>query len=283
MTPLGLKLRQVTDTVAFEWSRNRRKTLGLLVFTSVLPVLTYLTSWVQFNAGVSAPEDPVDFASNFFGFFTFFALVVGVAYGGPVVATDFERETGNLLFPKTSKSRLLAGRVAGNYALAAVQVAAYYAWVAAFVAATYDGEVPGALLTSFGWALLYVLAVFSFTTLFSSFMKSTAFTMVAVVLLLLLGFNIVQQLVVVFAGVEPLFSLPYYGEIIANSLDMPAERKQVIEIPFGPGGPGGGNGDSFSFVQWITPAPAGALAGMVAYVVVSLVLAHVLFKRRQGG
>ncbi len=276
--PIKRRLMQVWDTIAFEWQRNLKKTIALLVVLVGLSVLIFFTNWYQYENGRPLPEDPLDYVSIYLGLFSFMVYVIGAAYGAPIIATDFEKETGNLLFPKISRDRLLLGRMIGNYLLVVLQVTAYFTMIVIFTAITME-EVPGKLAASFAWALFFLLGVMSFVVLFSSFMKSTSFTLVVSLLLLLIGFSIIEQLVVIFTGIEPLFSLTYYSNIISNSLDMPDIRK--VTFDFGGGPPGTGE-DGFSFTQWITPNYPGAFIGILVYTVLSLLGAYFLFQRRQG-
>ncbi|MHA1731253.1 MAG: hypothetical protein ACTSU5_04885 [Promethearchaeota archaeon] len=277
----GRKLMQVLDTVTFEWRRNLRKTLVLAVVMAALSLLTFFTNWYQYDQGVPVPDDPVDYISGYLALFSFLIYIIGTAYAAPTIATDFERETGNLIFPKIDRDRLLVGRLLGNYALAALQILVYYAMIAAFTWHTV-GKVPRQLASSLAWALFFMLGVMSFTVLFSSFMKSTSFTLVAALLILLIGFSIVEQLVVMFTGIEPLFSLPYYSNIISNSLEMPDQRSREFKIPLGPRSDGSSSGETFNFTQWITPNYPGAFWGILSYSVLCLAGAFLLFHRRQG-
>lgn len=274
-TPVKRKVRQVVDTIQFEWIRNLRKTLIVMAVLLAVGILNYASNAYQYSQGVSIPDDPVQYARGYLSFFKIFVNIIGAAFGGSLIATDFEKQTGNLLFPKISRDRLLLGRVVGNYALTAACVGAYYVLVAGFTMVTYEGTVPRELAWSFGWALLYTLAILSFVTFFSSFMRSTSFTLVVSLLLLLIVFDIVASLVSLLVGWEPLFILTYYANILTSAMDMPEERllEQVVPIS---------EGQTFSIRMWLTPSVTGALVGMLVYTSICLVGAYLLFKRRQA-
>ncbi|MFW9987838.1 MAG: ABC transporter permease [Candidatus Odinarchaeota archaeon] len=278
---VGLRrdLTQIFDTTTFELKKNIKSFIMILFIFVGIFAIYLIVSELQYMQDVPLPEDPIDYIKSYMDMFGFLALLSAAGFAGSIIAEDFHRQTGNLLFPKINKIRLLIGRVISKYGLNAICVSIYYILVGTMTFIKY-GEIPLVLWGSLGWALLYTFMIFSFVTLMSSLMKSTAISIIVSILLLLMVFSLITS-ILSFAGVEtePLYILTYYEGIITASLDMPDIRYQEIRMPIGSGGSGG---EFATFRTWITPTEIVALIGMLIFTSVFLVLAYLRFRQRQS-
>ncbi len=274
----GLKrnITQIGNTITFEFKKNLKNfILMLIVFTSVF-FLLLLISELQLAQDVVLPSDPVFYIDDYTGqLFGFLIIISASLFGGSIIVEDFKKQTGNLLFPKISKTRLLIGRLTSRYTLNAICIGFYYVLISILTFVKYN-EIPLNLLASLGWALLYTFTILTFVTFMSSIMRSTAATIIVSILFLLIVFNIVTM-ILSFAGLtmEPLFLLTYYEGIITGSLSMPNPR--YTEIPMPQHG-----GEFTTFTQWLTPTEPAALIGMLIYISIFLTLTYFLYKRRQS-
>ena len=265
------KLQQIYDIGYFEINRNLKKTLILMIIATVMFVLFVIGEEYRLGKGAELPEEPADFALRFIMMIGSLVLISATSYGGSIIVTDFEKLTGNILFPKISRERLFVGRFLANYLMNAFVILFYYILVAFIVFIKYTG-IPKILWTSLGWALLYVLLILSFTILFSSFMKSTAGAVVFSLALNMIAFSIIQSILSLISSIEPLFSLPYYATIITGCFNLPeGDRFQTIPIIEG-----------FEMTLWITPSPQGALIGTAILSFVFLLSAYLIFRNRQN-
>ena len=277
---VGLKrnISQIGNTIAFEFRKNLKNfIIMLIIFTSVF-FLLLLISELQLAQDVALPSDPIDYVDDYLTeFFGFLIIISASLFGGSIIVEDFKKQTGNLLFPKISKTRLLIGRLTSRYTLNAICVSIYYVLAGIVTFAKYS-EIPINLWASLGWALLYTFTILTFVTFMSSIMRSTSATIIVSILFLLIVFNIIIM-ILTFAGLtmEPLFILTYYGEIISGSLAMPNPR--YAELPPMPT-PGGGAHVTFS--AWLTPTEPAALIGMLIYASLFLVFAYLIYQRRQS-
>jgi len=272
-------LTQIGDTITFEFKRNLKSfILMLLVFLGIF-IIFLIVQELQYLQDVPLQEDPIDYIISYTGMFGFMVILSAAGFAGSIIAEDFHKQTGNLIFPKISKTRLLIGRVISRYGLNAICVTFYYILIGLMTFIKY-GEIPIVLLGSLGWALIYTFMIFSFVTLLSSIMKSTAITIIVSILFLLIVFNLISM-ILRFAGVEgePFYILTYYEGIIANSMAMPDPRYSEINMPTGPGG---GGGEFATFINWVTPTEIAALIGMLIYISVFICLTYFLYKRRQS-
>jgi ABC-2 type transport system permease protein len=269
------RIMQVFDTIYFEFQKNFKKTMILFVLNTVLFALFLIVQEVQEYQGVEPPEKAVAYISSYLAMISFLVMISAIAFGGSIISVDFEKQTGNIIFPKISRSRLLLGRFIAMYTLNALVILYYYVIVSLTTYIKYD-ELPVKIWTHLGWTLMYTLLVLSFVTFFSSFMRSTSATVVMSIMMLLILFDIIVSILMVTgSAIEPLFSITYFGSIINYSFNgLPEERfmEQIIPI---------GEGDPLIFRIWLTPSVNAALYGMLIYTAALLIFAYLLFKRRQ--
>ncbi len=276
---VGLKrnFSQIGNTIRFEFKKNLKSLIIMLIVFASVFFLLLLISELQLAQDVALPPDPVNYVTDYLTLFFGFLIIISASlFGGSIIVEDFKKQTGNLLFPKISKTRLLIGRLTSRYTLNAICVSFYYTLISIFTFAKY-GEIPIVLWASLGWALLYTFAIMAFVTFMSSVMRSTSATIIVSVLFLLIVFNIITM-ILRFTGLtmEPFFLLTYYEGIISGSLSMPNPRYVEIMMPT----PGGG--DPVTFTQWLTPTAPAALIGMLIYTSVFLVLAYCIYQRKQS-
>ena len=274
-------LIQVRATIGFEIKRNFKNIIISLVVTVAFYVLGLIINLIREGRDVELYDNAADYLQGSYLSFTlsFFIMIIAVMFGANIIAYDYDKQTGNLLFPKITKGRLFVGRFIARYFMAALSVIFYYALI---IITTYIkfGEYPTNVWFSLGWAIYYMLAVFALVVFFSSFMKKSSTVIVMRILMILIVFSMTSAILTV-AGVdiEPLFILTYYSNIISQVIHgIPSER--FIESPLmGPGGPGGP--DSPTGFSWSTPSEAGAAIGLLVYALILIVSAYLLFRRRQ--
>jgi len=271
--------RQIGSTIKFEFKRNTKSLLIATVASVFVYLLMFIIDLIQQNRGVELPDSNVDYLTGtyFSMLFPFLVIIIAVTLGASIICEDFQKDTGNLIFPKTTKFRLLTGRLFARFLYAILAVTVFYL-LAGITTLIYYGTVSTMIFASWGLALLYTLAVFSVVVFFSSFMKNNAGTIILSILLMLIVFSLVDS-ILVFTGsqLEPLFILTYYSNILTEIFDMPTDR--FVESTFGAGRPGGGEG--ITIFQWITPSIGGAIAGMLIYTTLLLSISYILFRFRQ--
>ena len=274
--PFGLRrsFNQVYSTIGFEFKRNVKNIFISIGIALGVFLLSFIVNIVRESRGVSSPTTATEYIASYLNLVGFFILIIAVMYGGSIIALDYDKQTGNLLFPKITKGRLFVGRIIARYILSVLAVTIFYIVTAITTLIKYQ-VLPVEILASWGWALFYTFLVLSMVTFFSSFLKKSSTTIVISLLMVLIVFNMGNVILTVTGiKVEPLFLLTYYSNIITASLDMPTDR--YGEVPLGPPGP-----DTPTGFQWLTPSATGAAVGMLLYSAILLVVAYLLFRRRQ--
>lgn len=267
-------MSQVIDTIQFDMRRNLKKTLNVLVVFIIFFALNYLLQYIEESRGLSTINNATDLASQFLGMlFLFMIYICGTTYGGELIAVDFEKQTGNIIFPKISKGRLMVGKIVSRMILCSLCIGIYYILVSISCYIEYQ-EIPSKLFESYGWALLFMLMILSFVTFFSSFMKTSTSAIVVSLLLLLIVFNMISQILQMTGNrVEPLFILTYFGNIISYSLNMPVDRflERTFHTPMG----------DMTTYSWLTPSYEVAFIGMIVFSILLLSIAYIIYRRRQ--
>jgi len=282
-TKTGTKrsILQIRKTVTFEFARNGRRAITSLLISFAIFALFLIVQIIQENQGAPVTEDPAQYFQGYLFMIDFLILIIAAMFGGSIIAEDFEKQTGNLLFPKITKDRLLVGRIIARYIYSMAAVIFYYILVAITTFIKYDG-IPKIIWGSLGWALLYTFALLSFVTMFSALMKRSSTAMVSSILIVLIVFQLLTMILMYTgATVEPFFMLTYYANIIRSWFNMPADDQRFTEFSF-QGGPGGQMTDGNTYFSWSTPSVEGAVIGMLVYSAICLTIAYLVFRRRQN-
>jgi len=270
----------IYNTIIFEIKMQRKKFYFFFIITILIVVLIgYLLVLIP---AYPLSNTYVEFFSGGLTFIEFITLFAACLFFSGIICSEFDKRTGFIVFPKINKYKLILGKYIGNLILVISIVAIYYFLLGVFGILYYGPVINIRILYSFGFAVLYVIMLSSFVTLFSSFMKNINVTIIITLIILLIGFNIADQIVtLVFKDAfEPLYSLVYLGNLITSILQYPFPNPRYTEFSFGGMGPGG-IGGNFTFGSWATPSIEMGITLFVVYIVVFFVLAAYLFKRRQ--
>jgi ABC-2 type transport system permease protein len=275
----GIGFIPVFDTVIFEMKKQKKKFyffLGVAILVAVL--VGYL---LQLIPGNLLSDTQAGFYSSGLGFISFITLFAACLFFSGIICSEFNKRTGFIVFPKINKYKLIIGKYIGNLILVVFIITIYYFVLGILGIYYYGGPINIRFFYSYGFAVLYVIALSSFVTLFSSFMKSETVTIIISLIILLIGLNIADQIItLVFRDAfEPLYSLSYLGNIITSILELPFPDPRYSEFSFSGMGPFGGG--SFVIGNWLTPSIEMAIILLNVYIVACFVLAALLFKRRQ--
>jgi ABC-2 type transport system permease protein len=247
---------------------------GLLIFVTVISAVILA---VQLNNGVTVvttnhPSASEELAS-YLSFLEDAVIIVGAFLGGDALAIDLSGGPGYLMLSQPVRRRTL---LAGRYAAAATAGAAiglvYFGFAAGAVQYFY-GTIPSAIWSSIGLALLFLLAVLAVAFFFSSFFRNPTVSIVAAILILLIGFPLVTA-VGTLSGVEPYYSLDYGSQSITSVLSTNFTHEMVMHLS------AGHKGVSISVYEF-EPYPWEGAVIMGAYLVVFLALSYVIYRYKE--
>ncbi|MFX1432072.1 MAG: hypothetical protein ACFFCY_18035 [Promethearchaeota archaeon] len=273
-------LKPILYTIIFEIKNQRKK---FYFFSLVAIIVAFLLGYIlQLIPFYLLPDTQAEFFSNGLQFISFITLFAACLFFSGIICSEFDKKTGFIVFPKINKYKLIIGKYFGNLILVVAIISIYYFILGLLGFFYYGGPINIRFFYSYGIAVLYIIVLSSFVTFFSSFMRSVNLTIISTLLILLIGFNIADQIItLIFAdSFEPLYSLAYLGSLITGILEYPFPDPRYSEFSFSGMGPGGMGGD-FTFGQWVTPSIEMGITLLLIYIVVYFLLAAYLFKRRQ--
>jgi len=209
--------------------------------------------------------DAVQFAKSFFTIVAVLLIpIVGIIFGGNVLASEFERKTGYMLFSNPiRRATVVAGKFMASFISVVIMISIYYLIGIASMSGLY-GEMPATLLGSFGLAILYGCAVLSLTFLFSSILSVMGATVISFFTLLMI-MPILHSVLLNQLMIEPWCILTYTSGAIGAYINPPARR--VVITP---------SGSSYAYPDFTISALV-----MTVYILVSLILTAIATKRRE--
>ncbi|TKJ24313.1 MAG: hypothetical protein CEE43_01105 [Promethearchaeota archaeon Loki_b32] len=276
-----LGIKPVLYTIVFEMKKQKKKFYFFLVITVLIGILLgYILPLIP---SYLLSDTQAEFFSTGLQFISFLTLFAACLFFSGIICSEFNKKTGFIVFPKVNKYKLIVGKYLGNLVLVILIATVYYFILGLLGFLYYGGPINTRLFYSYAIAILYVIALSSFVTFFSSFMKSVNLTIISTLILLLIGFNIADQIVtLIFADkFEPLYSLAYLGSLITGILQYPFPDPRYVEISFSGEGGGFGPAGHFTFGQWLTPTVEMGITLLLINIIVFFILAAILFKRRQ--
>jgi len=210
---------------------------------------------------------PEGFESFFVGFVSILIIICATFFGADALVGEFSNRTGYLIFPTPMKRHVLFfGKFAASLTAGLIVIGLFYAGIGILSLIAARG-IDDHFLTSFAYAMEYLLSLTAVAYLISSLMKGATGAIVLTFLLPLLIFNIIDGVMAV-AGVRFEASLTFSAGVIGFILQEPYPVDTTIEA-----GP-------FSFTNYY-PDPTVSAIVMFAWAAVAIALSLVLFKRKQ--
>jgi ABC-2 type transport system permease protein len=261
-------MAQVVVTMKYtfrDYLRSRRFVILLFIGLLISALLTFVVAYFR-PAGIL--DKPLDFYATWWGSTSSLIVVLsGVFFGGDAISGEFQNKTGYFTIPNPiRRSSIYVGKFLAAFIASSIILVIFAAISVGNGLYYFGANVPYQFGESFLFAWFYLLAVVGFTFFFSSLFKSSAFSILVSVILLLVAFGIIQDVVSSLAGIEPWFILTYGSGIIGN----------VLTVPY-PTVPAGGR---FAITPYVVTIPEG-LVIIGAYFIVTAALGLLLFERKE--
>ena len=275
---IRIGLKPILNTIIFQMKKQKKK---FYFFLGVVILVAFLVGYLlQLIPGNLLSDTQAEFFSGGLGFISFITLFAACLFFSGIICSEFDKKTGFIVFPKINKYKLILGKYLGNLILVVSIIIIYYILLGLLGFYYYGGPINVRLFYSLGFSVLYVIALSSFVTLFSSFLRNVNITIIITLIILFIGLNFADSLVVLIFkdAFEPLYSLSYLSNLITSVLENPFPDPRYVEynIPI-PGAMGGG----FTVSSWLTPSIGMGTTLFIVYIVAFFALAALLFKRRQ--
>jgi len=272
MGKVYFELKPIGHAYRFELRSQWKKFVG---FSIISILIVFLQSFILYAVAPSnlLPENQMDFLSSGLQFLSMFIIIFAACFFfSGIICLEYDKKTGYIIFPKINKFKLLTGKYLGNLTLIIGVVTIFYCTLGLFCWYFYGISFNMLYLASFGISIIYVVAISSFVTFLSSFMKSVNTTIITSIMILFIGFQMVDQLVTVFLpDFEPIYSMQYASNLISSILELPFPDPRYVDRVI----------MEFSIRRWISPTFETGIIVLLIYLITSLLLAAIIFKRRQ--
>jgi ABC-2 type transport system permease protein len=257
--------------------RNHLRTFRFFGLLAFVVGIALATVGLELHAGaalvrVAQLHSASEYLSNFLAYAGLVVILAAAFFGGDALSQDFSTGTGYFtLVQPVPRPVLLAGRYSAASLATGIVVAVYYAIALVGVLCFFPASsVPWALVgVSFGLALLYTMAALAVAFTLSAFFRTPAIGVLVTVLVLYVGFTIVQS-VVELGGLEPWWSFTYAGGAMPAILDIDFVHLQQVPV-----------GEDQTFTIWAAYAGEGAIV-MLAYLFVFLALSIYLYETKES-
>jgi ABC-type transport system involved in multi-copper enzyme maturation permease subunit len=206
-----------------------------------------------------------------FSFFIFVLTFSSTFFFSGIICSEYKKKTGFAIVPLLKRHELLIGKFFANYVLNIGVAAVHYVTMVLFGFYLYGPPVFYTTVISFGLVMLYILALSSFITFFSSFMPSPASVIVLTLSMFFFGFPLIQSLIQpIFPQIEPLYSFFYLFSIITQSFnpELSYEFRYYIDTETGE-------------IWWGFPTIEAAILSFIIYFIIFFMLALYIFKKKQ--
>ena len=274
-------LDQIETVIRVEFLRHLRRK-RLLMFAIIIALVSALVLAIPpfFGGYPSNPIlGPYQFAQYFTSAADFLIILLAVFYGGDALVSEFSSKTGYSLFPNpVNRFSLFTGKLLAGLLACVLLLGGYYMIIAASMLVIYKTLVIE-LVYSFLFAGLYMFACLGVAFAISALMKSTVSALVLTFVLFFFVFTMLSAvLMIAKVRAEPL--LTFQAGVISGFLNGPYPESFPPLETRPDFGNMTGNMTAFDFVVY-NPTVVNGIAVSVIWLVVSLVIAYLVFRRRE--
>jgi ABC-2 type transport system permease protein len=254
-----------------------KRFIGLFLFALIISVgITALIFHDEYST-IKSSTSLNYFYQYLQGFSVDLVVIIGAFFGGDIISTDTGTNAAYYtLVQPVRRSVLFMGRYTAALISSFIIVFVYF--FVGIVSSFYlYSTVTPVIFESLGILVLFLAAAIAFASLFSGIFKGQSSGIIVSVLLLFIGFPIIDEFVGTVAGVDPLFSLNFAGGIMYLIFQSPyPAAKTVSKVPSGFGAHAG-----IVTTYLFNPTLMQGIGVLIAYMVICGVIAILLYTRRQ--
>ena len=272
VTTLPNDIKQTKTVIKYEvkkFLRNRRL-FGLIIIEAlVLLLITILPPLL----GDEYPSDADAFINSYATFVPIFVVIGATLFAGDAIVSEYQNRTGFLLFPTPIKKMTIFRREVHRIDGAMFFVLLIYYGVALLAGMGHNRRLSTLGVQSLLLAMLYSLSALSIGYLISAVMKGSMGALILTFALFMFIFSIISTALSV-GDVDPWFIITYAAQTIQFITQVP------YPVGTGSGSIVDGGAPGMPSTAFIPDVDISIIV-MIAYSAISLVLAYVVFKRRE--
>ncbi len=142
-----------------------------VIFLCLTFVVLFLLSFVNYIFNRLPHSLPLFYEILTDYLFMIIIFAVSVFFGG-IICSEYKSKTGLVVLPLINKNKVILGKYLANVVLVSGIVVVFYLTLTLFAYYFYGGPLLNTILYSFGFAILYTLALGSIAIFLSSFLPS---------------------------------------------------------------------------------------------------------------
>jgi len=259
-------IKPIFATIYIELKLQKVKFIIFSVITIILFIITGVIPYLSTPYFIIS-QTPADYFFVSTNFYLFMVIIsISVFFSG-IICSEYQKNTGLTILPLVSKSQLIIGKYIANSILVIGIGMIYFSSMAIFSYYLYGGPILYTIFISFGFLVLYLLALASITTFLSAFMPSILPVFATITSLVLFGgFVIDPVLRTLGTNLEPIYSVSYLFYIILFTFYPNFSSIERFRE---------------SSSTWLFPSAEDATLMLIIYSIGFFLLAYLLFRRRQ--
>ncbi|PTD93346.1 hypothetical protein C9439_08010 [archaeon SCG-AAA382B04] len=215
-------------SIKFELRKHyRRNRIQMAVVLALFLASVFYVVPTLWNMGLADTAE--EFASTNLSFVNLLIIISGALFAGDVVSSEFENQTGLILFPTPQNhNSIFVGKYIASAMVTLSVVTIYYTVTAIEIQYIYGlFGIATEFIKSYLFSILYMFGAISLIFFFSSILKRSITSTLLGFFSLMMIFPIFEA-VLTMVEVEPWFLLSYYEGFITDVLDG------VVSTGFGP-------------------------------------------------
>lgn len=215
------QIRIIMKYSFLNYFRARRFYVMLVIVLLISGLLTFAFAYFRPAGIIEGPA--LGFYGAGWGSFVVLIIILSTAlFGGDAISSEFQNRTGYFLVPNpVRRSAIYVGKWLAALIASSIVLVIYALIVLANGLYYFPGTVPSEFVESAIFAWIFLIAALSLMFAFSSLFKSSAVSILMGVMLLLIIFNVIDEVATALAGIEPWFSITYGDGIVTDVLTVP--------------------------------------------------------------
>ena len=265
-------IKPVYSLFRFELKLQWKKFLSIMIMTTVIVILPIVFTYIL-NPYGGLPAAQENFLSGSLMLMLYVITIsAGLLFSG-IICDEYRKKTGLTLLPLISKGKILIAKYLTNLLLLLISVTYYFFLILLFDYYFYAEWIVPTFFRSYGFTLLFSMALASLICFLSSFLPSSTAVLLIEILLVTFGFDLIASL---FSSInyqiEPVFSLTFLFKIINTCIFFTfPNMERYHDIP---------DGGNITRI-WFFPEIHTAIIGFIAYSIICLIFAYLIFRRKQ--
>jgi ABC-2 type transport system permease protein len=216
-------MSQALAIAKYELLNYRRSRRFLLLLVLVVGGSVAASGAVGYFRPAAMLSGPTPFLTYWIGYTIAFVVAMPASFlGGDAISNEFQSRTGySMVGNPIKRTSIFIGKAAAAFAACMALLSIYEAVTLANAGYYFGLGIPVQFWESFAFAAVAVGGALGLAFLFSSLIKNGAFAVLLSVVLLVYGFNVIENVLDRLTSFEPWFFFSYGAQIVSAAFAVP--------------------------------------------------------------